>query len=431
MKRHTFVMICNLVLAISVCLALVSPGPVTASSLQAVGATITVNTTTDEYNTGANCSLREAIRAAELDAAFGGCTAGASGTDTIMLSAVTYLLTLPYSGNPAQPDREFGDLDVDSSIIIQGVNQDTTVIDASGLGDRIIEVANYTSMNLYDLTLTGGTAGHGEDGSGGASGTGGLQGGAIFARISTTLILAHVTISHNRAGDGGNGSAAITPGSAGGNGSGGGNGGGIYQASGSLTINDSEFWENSAGDAGSGGAGAAGASGSSGGGGGYGATAGYGGGIYIYSGTLTVTNVNFTDNRAGSGGNGGDGGAGGAGVIPGGAGGHGGTGGTAGNGGEGGAIFTQSPTTIVNSAFTGNGSGNAGKAGNGGNGGAGGAGGNGNPATAGGNGGNGGSGGSVLAAGGGGAISSELVSLGSVEIHGCGILMEMVPASGV
>jgi len=47
-------------------------------------ATITVTTTADEYGAGAGCSLREAIRAANSNAAFGGCSAGAAGADTIM-----------------------------------------------------------------------------------------------------------------------------------------------------------------------------------------------------------------------------------------------------------------------------------------------------------------------------------------------------------
>ncbi|NOT60925.1 MAG: CSLREA domain-containing protein, partial [Acidobacteria bacterium] len=52
----------------------------------ALFATITVNTTADENNVGAACSLREAIVAANTNAAFGGCTAGAAGLDTIQFN---------------------------------------------------------------------------------------------------------------------------------------------------------------------------------------------------------------------------------------------------------------------------------------------------------------------------------------------------------
>jgi CSLREA domain-containing protein len=64
----------------------------TASPAQA--ATIDVTTTADDYNTGATCSLREALQAANTDAAYGGCAAG-SGADTIRLGTTqqTYNLT--------------------------------------------------------------------------------------------------------------------------------------------------------------------------------------------------------------------------------------------------------------------------------------------------------------------------------------------------
>src|ERR1044071_6821183 len=56
-------------------LALTLPGLVYAAN-------ITVNTTADELNSDGDCSLREAIQAANTDAPSDGCTAG-SGADTI------------------------------------------------------------------------------------------------------------------------------------------------------------------------------------------------------------------------------------------------------------------------------------------------------------------------------------------------------------
>ena len=52
-----------------------------------------VTTTADEFGTPTGCSLREAIQAANNDAAFGGCIAG-NGDDTITLQALTYILTI-------------------------------------------------------------------------------------------------------------------------------------------------------------------------------------------------------------------------------------------------------------------------------------------------------------------------------------------------
>src|ERR671921_618797 len=56
-------------------------------------ATISVTTTTDELNADGDCSLREAVRAANLDASVDACVAG-TGADMITLPAGTYLLSV-------------------------------------------------------------------------------------------------------------------------------------------------------------------------------------------------------------------------------------------------------------------------------------------------------------------------------------------------
>ena len=61
--RNSFVLRMTL-LILSICLIALSTLPVSGSSQQAIGATITVNTLVDEFNSGSDCSLREAIRAA-------------------------------------------------------------------------------------------------------------------------------------------------------------------------------------------------------------------------------------------------------------------------------------------------------------------------------------------------------------------------------
>src|SRR4051794_8452232 len=88
---------------------LVGLGSLLAPQVYAAG--IGVNTTVDEFGTGANCSLREAIQAANTDAAFGGCSAG-SGTDTINVPAGTYTLTIPNGGSTNEDANATGDLDV-------------------------------------------------------------------------------------------------------------------------------------------------------------------------------------------------------------------------------------------------------------------------------------------------------------------------------
>jgi len=68
---------------------LLAAGPV--PTVRAAG--IIVNTTDDELNDDGDCSLREAIRAANSDSAVDACTAG-RGADTITLSAGVYRLSI-------------------------------------------------------------------------------------------------------------------------------------------------------------------------------------------------------------------------------------------------------------------------------------------------------------------------------------------------
>src|SRR4051794_40630603 len=122
----------------------------------AAAATINVTTTTDEFAPGAGdtgCSLREAVKASNDDAAFGGCTAGVDGVeDTIVLtSGQTYGLTIP--DTPAGGDENAdaaGDLDIGNveSVKITTSGAGRATIDANGDGvgdpaathDRAIEV---------------------------------------------------------------------------------------------------------------------------------------------------------------------------------------------------------------------------------------------------------------------------------------------------
>ena len=99
-------------------------------------ATIPVNTTTDEFGTGASCSLREAVRAASTDAAFGGCAAG-SGADSITLPAGTYVLT----GTAGNDTNVSGDIDMTSTLTINGAGAASTII-RSSVSDRVLNVVS-------------------------------------------------------------------------------------------------------------------------------------------------------------------------------------------------------------------------------------------------------------------------------------------------
>ena len=61
-------------------------------------ATITVNTTADELATDGNCSLREALQAANTDTAIDGCAKG-SGADTVVVPAGSYDFSAALAGS--------------------------------------------------------------------------------------------------------------------------------------------------------------------------------------------------------------------------------------------------------------------------------------------------------------------------------------------
>jgi len=156
-----------------------------------LGKTIEVNTTDDELNSDGDCSLREAIIAANTDTAVDACPAG-SGADTVTLQAgATYLLSVNgVKENIAQK----GDLDLtdDLSIIgngatvdggarVQFLYEDRRVTYEAGFGDRVFEIHPNVTAHFSDITVTGGLRvgieNEGED----------ITGGGILNRGNLTL----------------------------------------------------------------------------------------------------------------------------------------------------------------------------------------------------------------------------------------------------
>lgn len=102
----------------------------------------TVNTTLDiiDANVGDGicetasnngiCSLRAAIQEANI----------APGIDTIILPAGTYILTIASGQNPSELPDATGDLDIYEEIMILGDHRDTTIIDGNNR-DRIFHIA--------------------------------------------------------------------------------------------------------------------------------------------------------------------------------------------------------------------------------------------------------------------------------------------------
>ncbi len=87
-----------------------------AAAPAAAAAPIPVNTTVDELNADGDCSLREAIIAANWDGAVDACSAG-GGADMINVPTGTYTLSLGGVSNDSGLD---GDLDLSGSVTIAG-----------------------------------------------------------------------------------------------------------------------------------------------------------------------------------------------------------------------------------------------------------------------------------------------------------------------
>jgi uncharacterized repeat protein (TIGR01451 family)/CSLREA domain-containing protein len=140
-------------IALLAVLALAAPPPQVAHA-----ATINVNTTDDELNSDGDCSLREAIEAANTNAVVDGCTAGSIGMDTVYVPAGTYTLSLTGTGEDA---NQTGDLDVLEDLTMVGDGAGSTIIDADGI-DRVLHVVpedpmmSIVALDISGVTITGG-----------------------------------------------------------------------------------------------------------------------------------------------------------------------------------------------------------------------------------------------------------------------------------
>jgi CSLREA domain-containing protein len=150
--------------------------------------TITVTTTTDELNQNGNCSLREAIQAANTDAAVDACPAG-NGADTIILSSGFYTLTIPGWGENA---NQTGSLDINGDLNLQGDGAEMSVIDGGGftLQDRPLWIG------AGRVTISGVTLQNGRPGYNGA-------GGGVFVEPQGSLTLQNMVLKNNESYSGG------------------------------------------------------------------------------------------------------------------------------------------------------------------------------------------------------------------------------------
>lgn len=232
--------------------------------------TFTVNTTDDtvDVNPGdglaadasGNCSLRAAIMEANALA----------GKDTIVLPEGIFTLTI----QGTQEDNCLsGDLDIKSSMVIQGAGWNLTYIDGNQL-DRVIQIKGNMEVSLLDLTIQNGKT---PDGGAPPALTPGGSGGGILNRFAT-LKIENCKIVNNETGKGGETTAATGPP--------GGYGGGIYNKQGIVSIKNSDISNNRTGHGGDGF---------------YGGSGGKGGGIFnAPNSTVILDNCTISQNLTGS-----------------------------------------------------------------------------------------------------------------------------------
>ena len=174
------------------------------------------------------CKIRDAIRAANTDTAYGGCAAG-SGTDTLVLSQYNdYPVFLAGQAGTADEDENFtGDMDVTTAIVIQGASPELSIVVGHDF-DRTFDVRPSGSLTLNDVTVIGGSVVGASANDGGVvrknSGAtltinrsvlrGGTadRGGGVYASGSGVLTLDKVSLFANNAVYGGGISLAQTSG---------------------------------------------------------------------------------------------------------------------------------------------------------------------------------------------------------------------------
>ena len=225
----------------------------------ASAATINVTTTTDEFDSGSRCSLREAIWSANNDSntLADGCQTGSPGRDQINVPAGRFNLTrfnpAPMGATTEDGDL-FGDLDVTGPATIAHSGIRPAIIHASVGGERVLHTLAAEGVTLEGLTISSGGAFSGpENRGGGILNQGSLTvrsstlqdnnavfGGGISTEGTSTATLINVTISGNDATEDGGGVSAETGGTvvlrsvtvsanrADSDGSGGGDGAGLF-----------------------------------------------------------------------------------------------------------------------------------------------------------------------------------------------------------
>ncbi len=191
-----------------------TPTPTGTATTTLPAIDFTVNTTVDAVDAVpgdglcvsplGNCSLRAAVQEANA----------LGGDKTIYIPAGLYVLTLPGAGEDAGLT---GDLDISANLVIMGAGKTTTKIDASQLGDRVLQIGVASAtVQISGIAIQNGNLSAGDGGGIFNAGTLILsdsdvvsntaaagQGGGLFTGAGGVTTLDHATVSGNQAESGG------------------------------------------------------------------------------------------------------------------------------------------------------------------------------------------------------------------------------------
>ena len=143
----------------------------------AFAATITVNTNADELNADGDCSLREAIEAANTNAAVDACTAGAAGADTIVFASTVAGGTITLGSG--------GTLRTQEAVVIDGSAGGTGRVTISGNNTTRVILARLGQLTLRNLVIRDGRE---------------VRGAGVFVtRIDASLVADNVSFVGNTA----------------------------------------------------------------------------------------------------------------------------------------------------------------------------------------------------------------------------------------
>jgi CSLREA domain-containing protein len=178
MKSHALSLLLIFLLPIGlITFALLSLRPSPALATMTATYTVTKTADTNDGVCDADCSLREAIIAANNN----------PGVDTIIVPAGVYLLTI---AGPHEDEAATGDLDITDDLILHGDGIDQTIIDGNQL-DRILHIHD-SNVQISGMTIRNGDI---------SAHTQAAGGGILVDR--GTLFLENVKVTANKAWRGG------------------------------------------------------------------------------------------------------------------------------------------------------------------------------------------------------------------------------------